>query len=108
MLDLGAFDRRREIQRFLEVAVRDLHLLIRNARGARPVFAAAGNVEHISSNIDLDVLGRNASQLDLYDPTVRRLIDIRRRIPKLPATNILRRAGELKISIDRFCHCLTN
>jgi hypothetical protein len=57
-------------------------------------------VEHVSLDIDLDVLDRHARQLDLYDPTVGRLIDVGRRVPELPGLELLRRSKEMKMTVE--------
>lgn len=104
VLDSRLVDRCRESQRFFKIAVSYLHLLVRNARGAGLVLSTACDVENVALNIDLDVFRRHAGQLNLDDPTVRSLVNIRRRIPKLAASHVFGRANKLKMAIDRFGH----
>ena len=89
MLYRRAFYRRRKPQRLFKIAVSDLHLLIRDSADARTVLATAGNGQSVALNIDLDLLSRNARQLNLNDPTIGRLINVRRRVPKLTRSDVL-------------------
>lgn len=89
MRDRRVIDRSGKPQRLFKVAVRDLHLLVRDACGAAAVLSTTAYIKDIALNIDLDVLSRNAGELYLDDPAFGRLIDIRRGIPKLSAPHVL-------------------
>src|SRR5687767_9879489 len=106
MLDPCTLDRRWKLQRFLEPAIRDLHLVIRHSDRARSVFSATDDVKNIPLYVDLDVLDRHPRELDLYDPAVGGLINVGCGVPELPRANIFRRTEKLKMPIERFCHCV--
>ncbi len=104
MLDRRSVNWCGETESFFKTAVRYLHLLIRHASGTRAILPAAGDVQSVVLNFDLDLLGADAREFDLDDPAVRSLIDIGRRIPKLSAADILCCAGKLKKSVSGFGH----
>src|SRR5438445_7471266 len=105
MLDRCIVDRSRESQGLFKIAVCDLHLLVRNAVGTRTVLAAAGYIKRVALDRDLYLLGRDARKLNLYNPTIRRLIDVSGRIPQMARNHgLFGRSGELKIAIGGFGH----
>ncbi len=77
MFDARAFDGGGKLQSFFKAAVSDFHLMKRNARRARFIPAATGDIQHVSLNINFDFLRRNSGEFDLDEPAFRRLVNIR-------------------------------
>jgi len=83
-LDGGALDGAGEADGLLEAAVGDLDLLADHALGADRVAPAAADDELGAADLDLQLVGADAGQLQLDDPPVARPVHVGRRRPQPP------------------------
>jgi hypothetical protein len=75
--DRRAFDGAREAQRLLETAVGDFELMITDALTEKSVAPTTRNTERLILNYYFKVVGAHPRQINLHNPSVRSLINIR-------------------------------
>src|SRR5229473_1817702 len=78
------FDRAGKLDDFFEPAVGDFELIVRHAFATNTVAAQTADAQERAVDLDLDLSGLNAREIDFHNPAVMRAIHVRRRIPQTP------------------------